>query len=89
MAAPSGKLIGLSGANLQSIIDAGTTCLIANTVRGTSYTIAGRSFQFPTLEAVQDMLGEANYALAILSGQRSMQVRANFNTALGRGTPQS
>ncbi len=89
MGAPTGKLIGISAATLQSIIDAGTACLIANTVRGTSYTIAGRSFQFPTLEAAQDMLGEANYALAILTGQRSFQSRANFNPALGRGTPQS
>ncbi len=89
MGAPCGKLIGLTAAQLQSLVEAGTACLIAGTVRGTSYTIAGRSFQFPTLEAAQELLGEANYALALLTGQRSMQSRANFNPALGRGTPQS
>jgi hypothetical protein len=88
MGAPSGKLIGIPSPVLQSIIDAGTACLIANTVRGSSYSIAGRSFQFPTLEAAQDMLAEANYALALATGARSMNVRANFNPAIGRGVPQ-
>jgi hypothetical protein len=55
-------------------------------VRGTSYSIAGRTFSFPTLEAAQDLLSECNYALGLLNGTRSMNVRANFNPGLGRGT---
>jgi hypothetical protein len=38
------------------------------------------------LEAAQDLLSECNYALGLLNGTRSMNVRANFNPGLGRGT---
>jgi hypothetical protein len=81
---PSGSLIGLTAAQLQTIITAAQGCLVANTVRGTAYTIAGRSFTFPSLDECSRTLGEANYALGLLTGQRSMQVRGNFNTAIDR-----
>lgn len=84
--AVSGKLIGLPPATLQEIIAACTQCIIADSIRGVSYTIAGRSFTFPSLSEASSLLLEANYALGILTGQRSPNVRANFNPAMGRGT---
>ncbi len=80
-----GSLVGLDAADLQSIISAAKQCLVANAVRGQSYAIAGRNFSFPTLAEAQQLLLEANYALGLLTGQRSPYVRANFNPALGRG----
>lgn len=83
--AANGSLVGLPAASLNSIIAAAQQCLIANAVRGISYSIAGRNFSFPTLAEAQQLLLEANYALGLLTGQRSPYVRANFNPALGRG----
>ena len=83
---PKGSLVGLSSADLTSIKSSCVACLVANTVRGFNYTIAGRSFTFPDLAACQDVLSEANYAFSILAGTRSSNVRANFNPSLGRGT---
>ncbi len=82
-----GKLVGLSADQLQTIIASAQQCIVANTIRGVSYSIAGRSFSFPSLDEAQSLLSEANYALGLLTGQRSNNVRANFNVALGRGTP--
>jgi len=79
-------LVGLEAADLVEIRDACKTAIIAGTVRGTSYTIAGRSFTFPSLESAQNTLQEAIYALSILQGTRSSQVRANFNPSVGRGS---
>lgn len=84
--AVSGSLVGLDSTDLQNIINAAKQCLVANAVRGISYSIAGRNFSFPSLTEAAQLLSEANYALGILTGQRSMNVRANFNEALGRGT---
>lgn len=84
--AVSGSLIGLDSTDLQNIINAAKQCLVANAVRGISYGIAGRNFSFPSLTEASQLLSEANYAMGLLTGQRSMNVRANFNTALGRGT---
>lgn len=78
-------LVGLESADLIAIRDACKAAIIAGTVRGISYTIAGRSFSFPSLESAQNTLQEALYALGILNGTRSEQVRANFNPSLGRG----
>lgn len=80
-----GSLIGLSADDLNAIITSAKGCLVANTVRGQSYSIAGRSYTFPDLAACQNLLQEANYALGLLTGARSMNVRANFNLAIGRG----
>ena len=81
-----GTLVGLTGTELGTLRSSALACIIAGTVRGTSYSIAGRTFSFPTLEAAQDLLSEANYALGLLNGTRSANVRANFNPGLGRGT---
>ena len=79
-------LVGLDAADLVEIRDACKTAIIAGAVRGISYTIAGRSFSFPSLESAQSTLQEANYALGLLTGQRSDIVRANFNPGMGRGS---
>jgi hypothetical protein len=81
-----GTLVGLTGTELGTLRSSALACIIAGTVRGTSYSIAGRTFSFPTLEAAQDLLSECNYALGLLNGTRSMNVRTNFNPGLGRGT---
>jgi len=80
-----GNLLGLTATELGTLRSSALACIIAGTVRGTSYSIAGRTFSFPTLEAAQDLLSECNYALGLLNGTRSMNVRANFNPGLGRG----
>lgn len=85
MASPQGALIGLTAAQLQTIISSAQGCIVANTVRGVSYSIAGRSFTFPSLDEASRLLGEANYALGLLTGQRSTNVRGNFNRALDKG----
>lgn len=84
MATPSGSLVGLTAAQLQTIIANAQGCIVANTVRGSSYSIAGRSFTFPSLDEASRMLGEANYALGLLTGARSTNVRGNFNRRLDR-----
>lgn len=84
-----GNLVGVSPTTLQLLITAAEGAILADFARGTSYSIAGRSFTFPNLEAAQDMISEANYALGIAQGTRSTNIRANFNGALGRGTSQS
>lgn len=86
--AVKGTLVGLSPDELNTIKNAALQCIVAGAARGISYTIAGRSFTFPSLGEAQGLLLEANYALGLLTGQRSNFVRANFNRAIGRGTPQ-
>ncbi len=78
------KLVGLDAADLIEIRDACKRAIVAGTVRGTSYTIAGRSFTFPSLPDAQNTLQEAAYALGLLTGDRSDNVRACFNPSLGR-----
>ena len=80
-----GTLVGLTATELTTLRTSALACIVAGTVRGTSYSIAGRTFSFPTLEAAQDLLSECNYALGLLNGTRSPTVRANFNPGLGRG----
>ena len=77
-------LVGLEAADLIEIRDACKRAIVAGTVRGTSYTIAGRSFSFPSLESAQNTLQEASYALGLIQGTRSENVRACFNPSLGR-----
>ena len=79
-------LVGLEAADLIAIRDACKGAIIAGTVRGVSYTIAGRSFSFPSLADCQNTLQEALYALGLLSGTRSENVRACFNPGVGRGS---
>lgn len=79
-------LVGLDAADLVIIRDACKAAIIAGTVRGISYSIAGRSFSFPSLESAQNTLQEASYALGLLTGARSECVRMNFNPSTGRGT---
>jgi len=76
--------VGLESADLESIRDACKGAIVAGTVRGISYTIAGRSFSFPSLESASDTLQKALYALSLINGTRSNNVRANFNPGLGR-----
>lgn len=85
MASPQGWYINLSPTVIQQIQAAATQCIIANSVRGVSYSIAGRNFSFPSIADASTCLMEAQYALDLQSGQRSTNVRANFNVALGRG----
>jgi hypothetical protein len=80
--AATGKLIGLSAAELAQVRDAALSCILAASVRGISYSIAGRAFTFPNLESAQDLMQEANFALLRLQGRTSSSVRANFNPAL-------
>jgi hypothetical protein len=80
-----GTLVGLTATELTTLRTSALACIVAGTVRGTSYSIAGRTFSFPTLEAAQDLLSESNYALGLINGTRSPNVRANFNPGLGRG----
>jgi len=84
--AANGTLVGCTAAELATIRAAAITCITNNTVRGTSYTIAGRSFSFPSLQDAQQLLLEANYALGQLQGTRAFNLRANFNPAIGKGT---
>lgn len=86
MASPQGWYINLAPAVIAQIQAAATQCVIAQSIRGVSYSIAGRSFSFPSLESASTCLMECQYALDIQTGNRSMNVRANFNEALGRGT---
>ena len=79
-------LVGLEAADLIAIRDACKGAIVAGTVRGISYTIAGRSFSFPSLESASNTLQEAVYALGLLQGTRSEVARANFNPSLGRGS---
>lgn len=83
--AASGKLIGLDQNELIEIRDAAKQALLAGMVRGISYSIAGRSFSFPSLAEASQMILEANYALQLLQGTRSNNAIANFNRGLGRG----
>ena len=85
--AATGMLVGLTADELNTIKAATLQCITAASVRGVSYSIAGRSFSFPSLESAGAMLLEANYAIWILTGQRSTSVRANFNAGLGKGSP--
>lgn len=80
------SLVGLDAADLVLIRDACKSAIIAGTVRGISYTIAGRSFTFPSLESASATLQEAVYALGVLSGTRASNIRANFNPSVGRGS---
>ena len=82
--AATGQLVGLSGEQLQTIIAACQQGIVANAVRGISYGIAGRNFSFASMEELRQTMLEANYALGILTGERSAFSRANFNHALGR-----
>jgi hypothetical protein len=84
--AAKGTLVGLPAEKLTEMRDAMADGILASMARGTSYTIAGRSFSFPGLDEAQRVLEEANYALGLLSGTRSRVVRANFNTGMGRGS---
>lgn len=79
-------LVGLETADLEAIRDACKGAIIAGTVRGISYTIAGRSFSFPSLESASATLQQALYALGLINGTRSNNVRANFNPSVGRGS---
>jgi len=79
-------LVGCTVAELNEIRAAALSCIVANAVRGISYSIAGRQFTFPSLESAAGMLQEANFALGLLNGTRSMNVRANFNPSIGKGT---
>ncbi len=83
---PQGTLVGLTTEELADVRAAALQCILAGAVRGLSYTIANRTFQFASLESAQSLLAEANYAMQLLTGQRSNYSRANFNPALGRGS---
>ena len=71
-------------AEVTTIRDAMSAGIIASMARGTSYTIAGRSFTFPGITEASNMLAEANAELSRVNGTRSQVVRANFNDGMGR-----
>ena len=79
-------LVGLDVPSLIEIRDACKAAIVAGTVRGVSYTIAGRSISFPSLESAQNTLQEALYALGLATGTRAESCRANFNPGMGRGS---
>lgn len=82
-----GTLVGQPIDVLQTLVTQTAAAIVAVLVRGKSYTIAGRSYTFSELSELQDLSNEASYALGLLTGARSNNVRANFNPALGRGGP--
>ena len=82
--AAKGTLVGLPATELTAIRDAMSAGIVAAMARGTSYTIAGRSFTFPGLGEAGAMVQEASHALGLLDGTRSRVVRANFNDGMGR-----
>jgi hypothetical protein len=84
--AAKGLLQGCTAAEIQTIRAAALACIVNNTVRGTTYTIAGRSFSFPSIEGAQELLSECNYSLGFLQGTRALNLRANFNPSIGKGT---
>jgi hypothetical protein len=84
--AVKGTLVGLTSAELGQVRAAALSCILANNVRGVNYSIAGRSFGFPSIADAQQLLLEANHALSRLTGNTSMNVRANFNPSIGRGS---
>lgn len=83
--AAKGIFVGQTSAEITAIRDALQAGIIASMSRGTSYTIAGRSFTFPGLTEAGNMIQEANYALGLLTGSRSRVSRANFNDGMGKG----
>jgi hypothetical protein len=84
--AVKGTLVGLTATEIAEVRSSCLACIIANNVRGLNYSIAGRSFSFPSLESAQQLLLECNYAAGRLNGTTSMNVRANFNPSIGRGS---
>ena len=84
--AAKGSLVGLPAADLTAIRDAMVAGIVAAMARGTSYTIAGRSFTFPGISEAQAMILEATYAIELAAGTRSHVVRANFNSGMGKGS---
>lgn len=85
--AASGSFDGLTLDQLNSLLAVYLQCITAIAVRGTSYSIAGRSFSFPNIPEVNQTILELNYAIGKLTGARSGSARANFNPSLGRGAP--
>jgi Ca2+/H+ antiporter len=84
--AAKGIFVGQSAEDITAVRDAMQSGILASMARGTSYTIAGRSFTFPGLMEAGAMIQEANYALGLINGTRAKVVRANFNTGMGRGS---
>ncbi len=84
----TGSLVNLPLTSLQQINAAAQQCIIAASVRGVTYSIAGRSFTFPDLTTATALLAESQYAIDLQTGARSTMVRANFNPCLGRGSGQ-
>ena len=78
------ELEGLDATQLTTLKSALLDAMISGLVRGVSYSIAGRSFSFASLGEIRTTLAACNYALGLLTGQRSQHVRANFNHAVGR-----
>ena len=75
---------GWSVAELTTFREALITSATALLVRGSSYSIAGRSFSFATLTEIKDTIAAIGYSLGKLTGTRSDHVRANFNPSVGR-----
>ena len=81
-----GLLGGLTSAELNSLRAAAFACLLAGNVRGVTYMIANRSFGFPSLADASQLLFEADNAPKLLTGNKSMYVRVNYNPSMGRGS---
>lgn len=82
--AATGKFLFLNVEELQEMKADYKAALKAILVRGTTYTIAGRSFGFTDERALRDGLEEIGFALGRKTNQSSDCVRANFNPSLGR-----
>jgi len=80
----NGWLIDLPVPTLQAISATCTQALVNGFVRGNSYTIAGRAHTFSDPKDIALMINECTYAIGLQTGQRSANVRANFNPSLGR-----
>jgi len=80
------KLIGLPPETLRAISAAAQAAIIAGLTRGTSYTIAGRSFGFSTISECVGLINECEAALRLANGTGSQCVVANFNRGMGRGS---
>ena len=79
------EFAGLDLVTLTEIRAALIAAMIAGLARGTSYTIAGRSFSFSNLTELRQTIEAASWAIGQLDGTRSEHVRACFNPAMGRG----
>jgi len=79
------KLVFLSVPQLDTLLAAALDALAKGLGRGTSYSIAGKSFGFSSIAEITNLIQEIGYARSMKTGTNSETCRANFNPAVGRG----